>query len=320
MTQDFSTTNRLVADVGGTNTRIALFDPGAGQLRALAIYSNSEHEGLEELISLWLSALDEPAPQHCCIAAAAPPSADLVTMSNLNWAFSSQDLARRFSFSHFRLLNDFQANAYALPHLARGDTDILHAGQPGGSAKLATVGPGTGLGGATLQWVEGVPLASDSEPGHCGLSPATELELELFKLLVPRHGEIHAEFLVSGIGLQRIYLALAEIRGEQSRPFTPADISGLALQGEDACCEQALNTFCALLGSACGDYVLANGAYGGMYLAGGIVPRMIPFLKASTFARRFREKGAMAEILEAVPLYAITAPQPGLIGAAHAPL
>lgn len=315
-----ATNTRLVADVGGTNTRLALFDPATTTLRRLATYSNREHTALEEIICGWLSDLDEPAPADCCMAVAAPPTGDQVTMVNINWSFSCRELASRFGFSRLLVLNDFQANAFSLPHLGPGDTELIHAGQPRVGAKLATMGPGTGLGGATLDWVDGVAVARDSEPGHCGLSPATDLELELFRLLVPRHGEVYAEFLVSGIGLQRIYQAMAEIRGEPPRPFSPAEISRHALDGSDGCCEQVLQTFCALLGSACGDFVLANGAYGGMYVAGGIVPRMIPFLKASSFRQRFRDKGAMAQQLDKVPLRVITAGQPGLIGAAHAPL
>jgi glucokinase len=153
-----------------------------------------------------------------------------------------------------------------------------------------------------------------------GLAAANALELEIVHLLLPRHGEIHAELLVSGPGLQRLYLALAQIRGETVDQLTPAEISSCALQGQDELCVLTLNTFCALLGSVCGDFVLAGGAYGGLYLAGGIIPRMIPFLRASNFVQRFREKGSMGDLLAAVPLYAITTAQPGLIGAAHAPL
>ena len=163
-------------------------------------------------------------------------------------------------------------------------------------------------------------MACACEPGHMGLAPATALELEIMRLLLPRHGEVHAELLVSGPGLQRLYLALAEIRGNSVDQLTPAEISGRALQGQDELCVLTLDTFCALLGSVCGDFVLASGAYGGLYLAGGIIPRMIPFLRASSFVQRFQVKGAMGDQLAGVPLYVITTAQPGLIGATYAPL
>ena len=311
---------RLVTDVGGTNTRIALFDPEANELRALATYRNRDHAQFEDVIALWLASLSEPAPPSCCIAVAAPPADDRVSMVNIDWSFSCRELAARFGFSRLGWINDFQANAYALPHLGREDRDELQAGRQDANGKLATVGPGTGLGGSTLEWMARTPYARACEPGHMGLSPATALELELFRVLLPRHGEIHAELLVSGPGLQRLHQALGEVRGELPPTRSAADISSSAQQGQDELSVLALNTFCALLGSVCGDFMLANGAYGGLYLAGGIVPRMIPFLRASSFARRFRDKGAMCEHLGAVPIYAITAAQPGLLGAAHAPL
>lgn len=310
----------MVADVGGSNTRLALFDPAAGELRALVAYDNRDYQRFEDIISSWLQSLEEPAPTTCCIAVAAPPAGDQITMVNINWSFSCRDMAQRFGFTQSGWINDFQSIAYALPHLSSDDRQLLHAGRPGARGKLATMGPGTGLGGATLETVAGTPLACACEPGHMGLAAANALELEITRLLQPRHGEIHAELLVSGPGLKRLYQALAQIRGETVDQLTPAEISNCALQGKDELCVLTLNTFCALLGSVCGDFILAGGAYGGLFLAGGIIPRMIPFLRASTFVQRVREKGSMGDHLAAVPLYAITTAQPGLIGAAHAPL
>jgi len=229
-------------------------------------------------------------------------------------------MARRFGFTTLGWINDFQGIAYSLPHLGSADRQLLHGGHSEVQGKLATIGPGTGLGGATLEIVAGTPMARACEPGHMGLAMATTLELEIARLLQAQHGEIHAELLVSGPGLQRLYRVLAQIRGVTVDPLTPADISSRALAGRDELCVLTLNTFCALLGSVCGDFVLAGGAYGGLYLAGGIIPRMVPFLRTSSFAPRFREKGAMGDLLADVPLYAITTAQPGLIGAAHAPL
>ena len=311
---------RLVADVGGTNTRLALFDPDADELRAVRTYENRDHTRFEDIVAHWLQTLDEPPPTTCCIAVAAPPAGDRVTMVNINWSFSCRDLARRFGFTTLGWINDFQAIAYALPHLGSADRQLLHTGHKAAQGVLAAMGPGTGLGGATLEIVAGIPLARACEPGHMGLAAATALELEIARLLLPRHGEIHAELLVSGPGLQRLYLSLAQIRGETVDQLAPAEISSRALQGQEQLCVLALNTFCALLGSVCGDFVLASGAYGGLYLAGGIIPRMLPFLRASSFTERFREKGSMGDHLAGVPLYAITTAQPGLIGAAHAPL
>jgi len=312
--------SRMVADVGGTNTRIALFDADKGQFEELRTYNNRDFASLEAIIESWLEDLQAQRPETCCIAVAAPPSTNRVTMVNIDWSFSCTELARRFRFSRVSWLNDFQATAHALPHLTTEDTQLLQAGHPESGGKLATVGPGTGLGGSTLDWLDGKARTTASEPGHMGLSPGTKLELELFRLLMAEHGEIYAELLVSGPGLVRLYQAHARLRDATAEEMTPAAVTERALQGQDRCCVQALETFCGLLASVCGDFALANGAYGGLYLAGGIVPRIIPFIRESDFLLRFSAKGAMKSYLQATPVHVITTAQPGLLGAAHAPL
>jgi glucokinase len=311
---------RLVADIGGTNTRIALFDPLRSEFRALRFYKNREFSQLEDIIEHWLEHLPEAKPRVCCIAVAALPSTDQVTMTNIDWSFSCRELASRFGFDQLRCLNDFEAHAYALPYLNDSEKELLFpgAGQPGG--RLATLGPGTGLGGAILDWHNGQPRSIACEPGHMGLTPATGLELEVFRLLLADHSNIYAELLVSGPGLARLHQALGEIRGEPARRHSPAEISRMAMTGEDRLCVSALDTFCALLGSVCGDFLLANGSYGGLYLAGGIVPEIIDFIRKSTFRQRLIEKGAMGKTLAEIPVYAITSKQPGLLGAARVPL
>ena len=313
-------TTRLVADVGGTNCRVGLFNETSNTIGCIAEYRNRDYSCLEDVIGHWLAGLDAPAPTRGCIAAAAPPSGDRVNMINMGWSFSCRELANRFGLEQFLWLNDFQANAHALPHLGSDMLEPVCTGNPGEHRTLATVGPGTGLGGATLHWFDGIPVAGDGEPGHTGLSPATQLEIEIFKLLLQDHGDIYTELLVSGAGLARLYQAIAQLKGTRPEQLPPPEISRRALSAEDPLCVSALETFCALLGSACGDFILANGAYGGLFIAGGIVPRMTGFLQRSEFLSRMRAKGAMSQFLESVPVNIVTEPYPGLIGAAHAPL
>lgn len=310
----------MVADVGGTNARIGLFDESEGEFHAVQEYRNRDYSCLEDVIDQWLCELREPAPARGCIAVAAPRSGDTVSMSNMGWSFSCRALAERYEFKQFSRLNDFQANAHALPYLGSNDLEVISAGDARGHTSLATVGPGTGLGGATLQWVDGRAVAGDSEPGHAGLSPATDLEVEIFKLLLPEYGNIYAELLLSGAGLARLYHSIARINGVSPEALQPAEVSQRALESKDPHCVQALDTFCALLGSASGDFILSSGAYGGLFIAGGIVPRMIDFLRSSDFLSRISAKGGMGQHLGPVPVQVITAPYPGLIGAAHAPL
>jgi len=311
---------RLVADVGGTNSRLALYDTVRDEYRALRTYINRDYTAFEDVIADWLGQLDEAPPAQACIAIAAPLEGDLVTMSNMDWSFSRSALNARFSFQASSWINDFEGNAYSLPYLGDRDRQMLYPGKPGSCQRLAVVGPGTGLGGATVEAIHGGYHATACEPGHMGLSPATAEELALFRLLLTRYDNIFTELLVSGPGLLRLYQTLAEMRGVPPNNLSPADISRLALSGEDSLCRDTLAHFCALLGSACGDFVLATGSYGGLYLAGGIVPRVVSFLESSQFLARFQHKGAMTEHLKAVPIYLITTAQPGLIGAAHAPL
>ncbi|MEH6583669.1 MAG: glucokinase, partial [Halioglobus sp.] len=262
---------------------------------------------------------EEAAPTEGCIAVAAAPSEDHVTMFNIDWSFSCSQLAQRFNFARFGWINDFTAIAYALPFLEEDDRHVLYPGQTSISAKYTAVGPGTGLGGASIEQLGDELHVSAAEPGHMSLSPDSQFELELFQLLSAQHDYIYAELLVSGPGLQRLYQAICTLNGLTPEALEPAEISVRAIQGDDKNARQALELFCALLGSVCGDFVLANGAYGGLYLAGGIVPGLLPFLESSDFHQRFCHKGAMKAHMAEVPVFVITTGQPGLIGAAHAP-
>jgi glucokinase len=236
----------------------------------------------------------------------------------MDWSFSRSAIANQFGFKHLHWINDFEANAFSLPHLGENDREVIHPGHGSDGSKLAVIGPGTGLGGATIETFAQTSYARACEPGHMGLTPGNELEMEIFKRLFQQHSNIHAELLVSGPGLLKLYKTLADINGRDSVAQSPAQVSQLALaQGEETAI-LALKTFCAFLGSVAGDFALANGSYGGMFLAGGIIPTMIPFLTASDFHTRFCEKGAMIENMARIPVYVITTAQPGLIGAAHA--
>jgi len=313
------TTQRMVADVGGTNTRVALFDENCGEFQALATYNNRDYDSFESVLQHWQAQLETSLPARACIAVAAPPSEDWVTMINIDWRFSIMDIASRFGFTQLRRLNDFEANAYALPHLEDDDRVSLHL-QGIKPERLATVGPGTGLGGATISRVKGDYQVQSAEPGFMSLAPGTEYERELFDLVRTAYPDLYAELLVSGPGLLRLYQYVCQL--EESDPVveTPDRVSANAISGDNVQCVTALSIFCALLGEVCGNFVLANGAYGGLFLAGGILPGMIPFLKDSAFHKRFTRCGAMQEHLRAVPVHVVTCPYPGLIGAANTPL
>ena len=311
---------RLAADVGGTNTRMALYDSSSNEFRALATFTNRDYKNFEDVVAQWLGDLKEQAPVQACIAIAAIPSDDKISMTNMDWSFSCKDIAARFGFTDFRWINDFEGNALALPYLTEADSDTIQAGVGSDRGKFAILGPGTGLGGATVETIAQTSHVCACEPGYTSLAPANDLEMEIVRNLLGRYTQVYAELLVSGPGLLRLYKTLNDITDSSCNAATPAQVSLLALSREDETAVLALNTFCALLGSVAGDFCLSTGSYGGLYLAGGIVPTMVPFLRESEFQQRFCDKGAMSGHLKRIPVYAITTAHPGLIGAAHAPI
>ena len=310
---------RIVADVGGTNTRIAVYDPATDAFLHRLNYRNRDFDQFSDLLAHWHAGLDSK-PSQGCIAIAAPLAGDHIAMVNMSWAFSRQDIARQLQLERLMWLNDFESNAHALHSLQPSQLVSVHQNDNPIRGPLATVGPGTGLGGATVTKSAGTYRVQASEPGQIGLSPATALELELFKVLLQQHDNIYAELLLSGPGLKTTYNTLCKIHGSAATAHTPDQISAAALSGTDENCTAALQLFCNLLGSACGNFILATGAYGGLYLAGGIVPKILPLLLKSDFNHRFQLKGAMVERLGRVPIWVINSDDTGLIGAAHAPL
>ncbi|MEP1471218.1 MAG: glucokinase [Halieaceae bacterium] len=310
---------RLVADVGGTNTRIAVYDPDTDAFLHRVNYQNRDFDTFSELLAHWQAGLDDK-PSQGCIAIAAPLAGDHIAMVNMSWAFSRRDISRQLRLDKLTWLNDFESNAHALHSLQPSQLVSVHNSDSIMTGPLATVGPGTGLGGATVTELDGNYRVQASEPGQMGLSPVNELELELFKVLLRQHDNIYAELLLSGPGLVTGYQALCTIRGCEATMQSPDQISAAALSGADDNCKAALGLFCDLLGSACGNFILATGAYGGLYLAGGIVPKILPLLRESDFCDRFQHKGAMKEQLGRVPIWMIDSGDTGLIGAAHAPL
>jgi glucokinase len=313
---------RMVADVGGTNTRLALFDPSNNTFRHTKSYINREHDSFAAVIEGWRDTLPEAFPRSACLAIAAVPHDDHVAMLNMSWSFSKKESMAAFEFEKVLWLNDFAANAHALPYLAEHDVEQLYEGRPSlaRNEKLAVMGPGTGLGGATIEIAKATNRTCACEPGHMGLSPGSKLESLLFAELLKQHSHLYTELLLSGPGLLRLYQTLGIIFNQACPAVSPAQVSRGAIDQSDKLAVQALDMFCALLGSTLGDFALATGSYGGVYLCGGIVPRILSSLKASDFYPRFCQRGAMSHHMESIPIFAITHSHPGLLGAAHAGL
>ncbi len=314
-------TRRVAADLGGTHTRLAIHDAARNEFRYQQTFLNRDFADFEAVLQYWLQDIDEPTPETACFAVAALIRGDQVRMTNRDWSFSCRALASRFGFRALAVLNDFEAHAYALPWLAASEVVTLQAGAGEVTqGRLAVLGPGTGLGGALLEGRGATARAIACEPGHMNLAPGTPELLALWPQLVARYGRVYVELLLSGSGLARLHEARSQHEHGAAVPLEPADITRLALTGEDAECARTVAVFCALLGDLCADFILATGAWGGLYLAGGILPRITPLLQESPFLERLRDRGPLAGALGAVPVRLIQHSSPGLLGAAHAPL
>jgi glucokinase len=318
----------LVADIGGTNARFALasFDQGKPVLHRQLSLRCAEFASLQHAAEHYLAEVGVQ-PTRAAIAVASPVGAgeDEVRMTNRAWAFSRTELQQRLRLESLRVLNDFGAVAHAMPALQGADRVLLHGNEEAVLRGPVTVlGPGTGLGMALLVGaVERGWQVVETEGGHVSFAPQGEEETRIARWVSARHGRCSTERLLSGAGLSNIHAALSVDSDHSSaaeaaeRLREPADIVAAALAGHDLLARRSLARFCAVLGSVAGDAALIHGARSVM-IAGGIVPRFIPFLRSSAFRERFLAKGRFARVLESVQIAVVTHPQPGLLGAAMA--
>lgn len=313
----------LVGDIGSTNVRFAMaaVDDSAQGLRSVRTLRCAEHAGLAAAVEAYLSGIGGVRPAIAAIAVAGPVTGDRVSLTNAAWSFSIAAMKAALGLERLTILNDFTAVALSLPRLGGRDVTQIGPGKAVPGEPLAVIGPGTGLGVSALVPSDGGwrPLAS--EGGHAGFAPATEQEEAIAARLRRRFGRVSWERVLSGPGLVNLYAALAGLGGheppEAALP-TPAEVTERALAGSCALCREALELFCGLLGAAAGDLALVVGARGGVYLAGGIAPRLAAFLPRSAFRTRFEAKGRLSAYVASIPTLLIATPHAGLLGAAAA--
>ncbi len=309
---------RLVADIGGTNARFALIEsPGAAptQLRSLRC---AEHAGPEAALRAWLEYTGARLPDFAAFGIATPIDGDAVVMTNHSWHFSIGALRSALGLRRLTVVNDFTALALALPRLGDGDLLRVGGGEAGTGATRALIGAGTGLGVSGLLAVPGGWVALQGEGGHVTLPACNAREAAVVAWLAARHGHVSAERVLSGPGLVVLHDALRALEGAPFVARTPATISDHALAGDCGHCIEALELFCALLGTVAGDLALTLGARGGLYIGGGIVPRLGDFFLRSAFRERFVAKGRFRPWLERIPTWVILAPHAALVGASAA--
>lgn len=313
---------RLLADVGGTNARFAWQDHDGAEITDVLILPCADHATLADALRSYLARVGRSAPPACSIAIANPVHGDHVAMTNHHWTFSIAALKAEIGFERLLVVNDFTALALALPLLRDDEREQVGGKSARPKAAIGLIGPGTGLGVSGLLpdgrggWV---PL--QGEGGHVTLAGATLREDAVLHVLARRYGHASAERAVCGQGLVDIHDALAEIDGPGGTlPVrSAADISAAALAGRDARCVETAQLFCAFLGSAAGNLALTLGAKGGVYIGGGIVPRLGAMFAASPFRTRFEAKGRFADYLAEIPVFVIRAQRsPALLGAARA--
>jgi glucokinase len=311
---------RLLADIGGTNARFAL-EVGPGRIESIDVLPCASHATLADAVRAYLASTAGAATvRHAAIAIANPVVGDMVRMTNHHWEFSIERLRGDLGFETLVVVNDFSALAMSLPHLADGDKVQIGGGAARAGAPIGLVGAGTGLGVSGL--IRSGVNASDkggwtalcSEGGHVTFSPASETEVAILQFAWREFEHVSAERLLSGAGVELIYRALAHHRGLAAEALDAPEISRRGLAGECALCEEVLQTFCGMLGTVAGNLAVTLGAQGGIYIGGGIVPRLGAYFGRSCFRQRFEQKGRFVHYLAQVPTYVITAEYPAFLG------
>jgi glucokinase len=246
---------------------------------------------------------------------ASPITGDQITLTNHPWTFSIETVRKHFGLRRFRVINDFAANALAIPLLADGDRLQIGAGAPVADSPIAVIGPGTGLGVSALMPMPGGWAPIEGEGGHVTMAPADAEEGAVLERMRGRYDHVSAERLLSGPGLVNLYNVLCELAAVPAAPFTAPQITDPRVWDEDARTRDATAMFCRMLGTVAGNLALTLGARGGVYIAGGIIPRSGAAFAQSGFRARFEAKGRFRSYLAAIPTYLILRPLPALLGA-----
>lgn len=318
---DASSMPCLVADIGGSNARFGCAVAGrVSYVRTLAVAAFS---GPVEAAQAYLQALAAelgPAfirPRQAAFAVATALAGDEIDLINSSWRFSRSEVQRQLGLDLLLMLNDFEALALSLPGLQPSQLRA-HCALPNPAGMLAVIGPGTGLGVAGVIRTSQGWLALPGEGGHASLAPADDFESALLAHVRKAHAHVSAERLLSGIGLPVLHGALVAVLGHASASMSSERIVELGLSGADAACSRTLDVFCALLGGFAGSVALTLGARGGVYIGGGIVPRLGDRFFASAFRQRFESKGRLSPYLQEIPTALITDTLAALGGAALA--
>ncbi|MCH4813015.1 glucokinase [Vreelandella neptunia] len=310
----------LIGDIGGTNARLALVAPGEVTPHDIINLPCADYPGVIEAVQDYLNrvgATGDNAPQEACLAFACPVHAERVKMTNNHWDFLKSDVQQQLNLSLFKVINDFTAQALGVPHVAASDLVEVQPGKSQGHATRLVIGPGTGLGVAGVFPGQHAWIPLPTEGGHVTFAPTDDTERAILDIFKQRRTRISVERILCGQGLLELYQAYCTLEGMEPRFTSPAEVTTAANQG-DSLATAALLRFLKILGDVCGDATLTMGARGGVYLCGGILPRLLEWLPKSDLRAAFVNKGRMGTYNADIPIWVVTAPWTGLLGAAEA--
>lgn len=312
---DFMTRLALLGDIGGTNSRFGLVEQGSMEVRDVEVLKNDSFKGLEDAIAHYVEKRDLSELAAAAVDVAAPVDREVITLTNRDWTFSAESLRKAARARRFRLLNDFEALAWSLPHIAAADLVQIGGTLPPTPHVKVVLGPGTGLGMAVLAPLpKGGWMPIPGELGHTTLPLVTAEELALKDRIVGKDQFAEAEDVLTGPGLLSLYKAVAD------KPVhaTPEAVLQAALAGGDTAAEKTLDHFMTFLARAAGDAGMALQARGGVYLAGGIAPSIVQKLQQPKYRAVFEEKGRIAGVMKPIPWFVITDKFPAFKGCAAA--
>jgi glucokinase len=306
----------LAADIGATRSRLLIGEAQGGVWRALRreTLASADFPGIEDLLARFLRPRERTVA--ACLALAGPVEGEVARMTNLPWRVDAAHVAGRFGLRRVRLINDFAAQAHGLSGLAPAALHTLQAGVPVADAPRALIGAGTGLGMTLVMGADAEPTVLPSEGGHADFAPADGEQVALLQHLLTHHGRVSLETVLSGPGLERVYGFVAGLSAEAPPPLDAGAIGAAGLAGEPVAAA-ALGLFARIYASAAGNLTLAVLPRGGVYLSGGIAPKILPFLAAPEPLAAFHDKPPMGELLKQVPLHVVMDDLLGLHGAAQ---
>ena len=306
---------RLIADIGGTYARFAL-ETAPGRFEHAASLRCADHADFEAAVNAYVATLAiTERLQHAAVAIANPVDGDLVRMTNYHWTFSIEAMRERLKFDTLVVVNDFTALAMAVPRLATSDRRQVGGGVTKTGSVVGVLGAGTGLGVSGLIPAGDGWVALGTEGGHATVSPRDERELLILRYAWRTLNHVSFERLISGAGIELIHAALLDDAGKAQTGLAAPEITQRGLSGTDAFCTHTIDAFCSLMGTAAGNLAVTLGAMGGVFIGGGIVPKLGDYFDRSTFRNRFEDKGRFTDYLRAIPTYVITAPSATFSGA-----